>query len=213
MKLLVILCNRDFNIGNIGNIKILNDYLLNIPDISVDYCGISNSDDFHNYESIIKFKYKVVNPKKQINKICDFISEYEIEHDWFMKIRPDIEIIEMFDFNLMSDKAINARAREYRGTKQIKYGMSVGGPGCWREIIAYSYNDSEIHVVLDDMLFIFHSNIIKLGGFDKLTSEPVEDHVEVIQTGIWNDRKIPLNVVGLNIKNTKHGGYSGNINM
>ena len=92
MKLLIIISSHELHINWSDNIKILNDYakLLNIE---VDYCGISNQDNFHNYEDIIKFKYKIINTKQQFSKLCDFITDYksEMDYDWYMKIRPDMK--------------------------------------------------------------------------------------------------------------------------
>ena len=47
--------------------------------MEVEYCGISYQDEFHNYESIISFKYKIINTKRQLSKICDFITDYKAE--------------------------------------------------------------------------------------------------------------------------------------
>ena len=75
MKLLIILSNHTFDKMWCDNIKCLNDYMKNNC-IEYDYCGISNQNDFDIYETIIQFKYKIINTKKQLNKICDFITEY-----------------------------------------------------------------------------------------------------------------------------------------
>ena len=73
MTVLIIISNHLFDKKWSDNIKILNDYM-KMSDHKVDYCGISNQDDFHNYEDIIQFKYKIINTKEQLNKICDFIT-------------------------------------------------------------------------------------------------------------------------------------------
>ena len=95
---------------NSSNINILNNYLKKYEDSVVDYCGISNSDDFYNYENIISFKYKIINPKQQFSKICDFITQYkaELDYDWFIKIRPDIKLLEPINFEVLSDTAISS---------------------------------------------------------------------------------------------------------
>ena len=229
MKILIILCSHEFNINNCDNVTRLNNFLVSLPGAIVEYCGISNTNDFHNYESIISFKYKVVNTKKQFNKICDFITDQksELDYDWYIKFRPDIKIIELNDFNLLSDKAINARARVYNGPKKIKYGMSVNGEGVWKNIGDCFHDDCEKEVVLDDMMFIFHNNVIQVGAFDKIPYKLVGDNEwyqtnewrihagenEWYQTNIWKIRNIPLNVIGINLKITKHDCFSGDINM
>lgn len=213
MKLLVILCSHEFDITLCDNVRTLNDYMKNL-DMEVDYCGISSKDDFHNYETIIPFKYKVINSNKQIEKLCDFITEYKsvFDYDYYMKIRPDIKLLEQINFDLLSKNAINARARVYRGPKKIQYGMSINGVGCWKYIGDCYYDDVEKEVILDDQIFIFHKNIVELGAFDKI--EPIMGwQHEWAQTKIFNDRKIPLNVIGIYVNLTKYTAYSGNINM
>jgi hypothetical protein len=182
--------------------------------IEVDYCGISNQDDFHNYETIISFKYKIINMKYQFSKICDFITDYttELNYDWYMKIRPDIKLLENIHFDVLSENAIHARARVYHGPLHIKYGMSINGEGIWRNIGDCSYTDKEKEVILDDMLFIFHKNIISLCAFDKLNPENTESQNEWLQTSIWNNRNIPLSVIGIYLENTKYNTISGNVN-
>ena len=59
MKLLIIICAHELNKEWCAHIKILNDYMTDL-NIKPDYCCISNQNDFHNYESIIQFKYKII---------------------------------------------------------------------------------------------------------------------------------------------------------
>lgn len=215
MKLLIILSSDNFDKKWFDNIKCLNNYMKNngLEDLEFDYCGISSKNDFYNYETIIQFKYKIINTKKQLSKICDFITEYksELDYDWYMKIRPDIKLFDNIDFTILPNDAINARARVYNGPRKIKYGMSVNGDGCWKNIGNCHYDDNEHDIILDDMLYIFHKNIIENNSFDPIsTSIPRED--EWIHTGIFNDRKTRLNVIGINLCIKKYGCYSGNIN-
>ena len=102
----------------------------------VDFCGISSYDDFSAYESVITFKYKIINPVRGMSKICDFITKYkdQLDYDWFVKSRPENKLLEPIQFGLLLDNAINARARVYRGPKKIKYGCSVNGEGQWKDV-------------------------------------------------------------------------------
>jgi hypothetical protein len=136
MKILVIICSQEMNINNSENIEILNNYLINIENSTIDYCGISSNNDFNNYENIISFKYKIINTKRQLSKICDFITENKnnLDYDWYIKIRPDLKLLENINFSMLSDTAINARARFYRGPKQIEYGMSINGEGGFKDV-------------------------------------------------------------------------------
>ncbi len=213
MRILVLLVSHEMNINYIENIKILNDFLTQLPNSEISYCGISNQNDFSNYESLITFKYKVVNPKLQFSKVCDFISDhkYELDYDWYIKIRPDIKLLEPINFETLSDVAINARARVYVGPKKIKYGLSVEGEGGYKHIKGHIYNMTEREIILDDQIFIFHSNLIYVGAFNKIGMYSKED--ELVQTNIWKMRNMTLNVIGLNVILTKYGIYSGDINM
>jgi hypothetical protein len=210
IKLLVILCSHEMNIKWINNIKILYDYM-KLLNIEVHYCGISNQNDFHHYESILSFHYKIINTKSQFNKICDFITDYKsyLNYTWFMKIRPDIRLIEPINLNILSEHAINARAREYYGPRTIINGMSVGGKGLWNYIKAYKYDKYEHNIVLDDQLFLFHSNIVNIGAFNKVN---IKKDNEWCQNNVFKSRNIPLNVIGINVELSKYNTFSGNIN-
>jgi len=213
MKLLVIICGHEMPAKWAPNIKVLRDYLDALPDTSVDYCGISNTDDFMAYESIITFKYKVVNPKRQISKVCNFITNYkaQLDYDWFMKIRPDIQLLEPLSFEGLPTTAVSARARSYKGPKRIKYAMSIGGEGFWKKVEDCAYSDIEEDVVLDDMLFIFHKDIVAKGTFD--TGEPPGRQIEWEHTNIFKAAHVGLNVIGIHMINTTYSGASGHLNM
>jgi hypothetical protein len=194
---------------------------MQLNDIEVDYCGISNQNDFYVFESIITFKYKIINTKKQLSKICDFITDYksELDYDWYMKIRPEIKLLDTIPFDILSENAINARARVYNGPLKIKYGMSVNGDGCWNNVGDYTYAEHEHDIVLDDMLYIFHKNIVLKNAFDKVTENAfdrknlimTETQHEWIHTDIFNKRNIPVNVIGINLCFIKNNTISGNI--
>lgn len=213
MKLLVMICSHEMDPEYSENIAILHNYLMQTPDLNVEYCGISGRDDFSNYESHINFKYKVITQKQQFTKICDFISDNRthLDYDWYMKIRPDVKLLEPIDFTALSDLAINARARQYRGPKKLMYAMSINGEGIWNNIGDCFYDQEERHIILDDMIFIFHNNVINMGAFDKM--DIYEREVEWTQTKIWNMRNIRLNVCRIKLVNTKYNVQSGHLNM
>jgi len=213
MKLLIIIVSHSFDSKWCDAIKILNEYM-KLLNMDVEYCGISNQDDFYNYETIISFKYKIINTENQIVKLHDFITDYrsELDYTWYMKIRPDIKLLENINFDILSQNAVNARARKYRGPLKIKYGMSVNGQGCWRNIGDCYYSDREEMIELDDMLQIFHKNIIELNAFDKVILN-ISYSNEMVQNDIFINRKIPLNVIGINLVNLKHNCFSGDLNM
>ena len=216
MKILIIISSHVFDIKWSDNIRILNDYLKQNNNIEVDYCGISNQYDFNNYENIIQFKYKIINTKQQLSKICDFITDYksELDYEWYMKIRPEIKLFENINFDTLSKNAINARARVYNGPLKIKYGMSVNGNGSWKNIGDCYYDDNEHDIILDDMIYIFHNNVRLNNAFDKIDQIITHTQNEWTHTTIFTERKIILNVIGINLCITKNeNNFSGDINM
>ncbi len=121
MRILVIISSNEFlQCKELReNIIILRNYMKDLP-YRVDYAGISSKDDFENYEDIIEFKFKMINPKKQLSKMCDFIKENrgQLNYDWYIKIRPEIMLMEQIPFDTLMSNSINARARHTRVLKR-----------------------------------------------------------------------------------------------
>jgi hypothetical protein len=63
------------------------------------------------------------------------------------------------------------------------------------------------------MLFIFDNNIIKTHAFDKIDIPYNIIQSEWVQTITFNARQININVIGINLENTKYNASSGNINI
>jgi len=221
MKILVIIVSNEMNINYIDNLKIIDDYLKKDENI-VDYCGITSNDDFYNYETIVKFKYKIINSKQQLSKMCDFINQYknDLDYDWYIKMRTDVKLLEPINFDILSNIAINARARVYRGPQKIKYGISVNGEGCWRNVGDCFYDEYEKEIILDDQIYIFHKNVINLGGFEIFDPESVDElyaglphyQHEWLHSNYWKFKNICLNIIGINLYLEKYGCFSGNLN-
>jgi hypothetical protein len=213
MKILVIIAGHEMNREYVGNIELLNNFLKQDQDNTVDYCGISNTDDFINYEDIIEFKYKVINQKRQLSKVCDFISDTydKLDYDWYIKVRPDFKFLEPINFNSMKNNAINARVRDYIGPKRIKYGMSVNGEGIHRNVGACVYSEVESRVILDDCIYIFDNNVVRRGAFNRIDTDNLEN--EWFHTSLWSSRGIELNIVGINTICLKYDLSCGSVNM
>lgn len=193
------------------NIKILNDFMTK-TNKQIDYCGISNQDDFKIFECVVSFKYKLINAKLQFSKLCDFITQniQTLDYTWYVKIRPDLKLLEPLDFNNFEKNSVNARARIYNGPKKIKYGMSVTpryglGPNDLK------YSEIESNVILDDMIYIFDNECIKNGGFMPCPSKFPQGETEFCN--ILKYRNINLNVIGINVINTKYNLTSGDLNL
>ena len=203
MKLLVILISNKMDKLLISNIQNLKEQMnLLIPKCEIDYAGISSEDDFINYEEYITFKYKFVNPKKQISKLNDFISNFEDKnYDWYIKIRPEVYLLEPINLNCLVKGSINGRARKYEGCKEVPYGISVGGSGPWRNIYDVKFNDIKEFIELDDQIFIFDNTSINLNAFSNLHNylTGFEIQNETIQTNIWLSNNAKLNIIPINM--------------
>jgi hypothetical protein len=187
------------------------DFLLRSEGHEVDYAGISSVDDFANYEDIIKFKYKEIDTKYQLTKVCNFIQKYSLDYDWFIRFRTEMYLLNPIDFKNLCVMSINARARKYIGPKSIKYGMSIDLPS--------GFSESETFVEVDDQIYIFHKNVIDKGGFSgiELYDNKITIENETVHTEFWNLRGISFNIVPINalfMRDTSWIGYqSGNINI
>jgi hypothetical protein len=149
------------------------------------------------YRGSIEFKYKVVNPKHQLAKMCGFLNSLGEKYDWYVKIRPDIEINRCISFDNLSKDAVNARCRVYIGNKKIPYGSSLGGIWEQEHIKSIGYHPTHEHVVLDDQLYIFHRNVLEKG----VCLPPLEEGKcsEWCHTNHWIQRGVKLNPVGYDI--------------
>jgi hypothetical protein len=210
MKLLVILATNKMDIHLKRNIIRL-DFLLRDEGHDVDYAGISSIDDFSNYEDIIQFKYKEIDQKFQLTKICNFFKKYTLNYDWFIRFRTEMFLLSPINFENLCPRSINARARKYIGPKRIKYGMSIDLPA--------SFSETESFVEVDDQIYIFHKNVIDKGGFSDIESYDNKFTIEneTIHTEFWNLRGISFNIIPINalfIRDPCWIGYqSGHLNI
>jgi hypothetical protein len=223
MKILVIIISHEMSTSFFSHILIFDNYMKLLSDKhKIEYAGISSQDDFKNYEDIISFKYKMVNPKRQITKLCDFITQNKdtLDYDLFIKIRPEIILLEQLNLDNLVENAINARARVYTGPRNIKYGLTVGGRGIHNHIKDYRFDLNETHIVLGDMFIIFDKNIVNNGTFhlNDYIKEYLDNHEvvhnEYTMTRIYNTKGTKLNVIGVNMlyyKRSDYYSHSGDI--
>ena len=200
MRILIILSTHEMDPINLPNIQRLDDYVKDLSKAhTVEYAGISSKDDFKNYEHILSFKYKMVNPKMQLSKMCDFITEYRdrLDYDWFVKTRPEIKLLQPLSFDL-AETTIHARARMYKGPQRIKYASSLmGGDESYKQ-----YRTEEQELVLDDQIYIFHRSVVDKNGFTPFQQGRRED--EWLHTNLWSQRGIRRNMIGLHVAFTKY---------
>ena len=200
------------------------------PNDVIDYACISSSDNFSNLEKLVNLKYKEVDSKRHLSKVCNFITKYkdELDYDWFIKSRPEVQIFSRINLESLPRNTISGRAREYKGTKRIMYGNSTSGPGYNQSI-----NDCRIsiigeHIVLDDQLYVFDKEVINSGAFVQFDSDNILQWARVVNgnpapygecewvhSNFWKERKINLNVIGIQLKlQYSNGGFmsSGHVN-
>jgi hypothetical protein len=207
-KVLVMIVGHEMNKNFVPNIVILRDFM---KDYETDYAVISSSDDFAHFEGTIPMKYKEVNPKRQVAKIFEFISKYkdELNYDWFIRVRPDLKLLEPLPLNECDPSMINARARVYNGPRTIPHGLSSGGPGEWSWAKDYVYMDKEQDIILDNMIFIFGKKVVDAGAFSEVTDPPTHRD-EWTLSNIWKGKNIHFNIVGINIEIVdKDGKFRG----
>jgi len=215
MRILILLVSHEMNKIYEENIRILQFYLKNYE---VDYCGISNMDDFSNLEKYIKFKYKMVNPGMQLSKVCDFITTYkhELDYDWYIKMRIDLKLLNYINFGALSTKAINARTRKYIGPKKMAFANTTNGIGWWSNIDT-QYEPKERLFIMDDSFYIFTNYVIEKGAFDEyngfLQTKTSRVQHEDVHTSVWLSRNIELNMFGVELYLCKYGQYSGHVNL
>jgi len=209
----------------LDNIRILKHYIDELSTrFIVHVACISGKDDFHVFEDILPFTYKVVSSSKQLDKICDFVSSCTESYDWYVKIRAEVKLLEQLDFDSFCLNSINARARVYNGPLQIKHAAAVGGDGYLHYVHAIHYSPELKEIILDDMLYIFHRRLVEKGTFAPITDEErgrQEWYVgywnqhEWFHTGVWKYRQIPLNLTSLYVDFTHSGRQciSANLNL
>lgn len=170
LKVLFIILADDLDSYFTPNIVILKKY---IDDLSkkytVDVSCVLSHDNFQVYQPILPFKYTMINPKSQFDKLCDFISLCDEKYDWYVKIRPEIELLDQLNFENYCKQSINVRARRYIGPQKLLYATSVGGEGGFKYCGSENGFDTVVKkIIADDQIFIFHRNVIDTGGFLQL---------------------------------------------
>jgi hypothetical protein len=229
MKILVIITTGGNLEEYIDSIITFRDFMSrNYSNCVIDYACISSSYNFSPLEGVLSLKYREVNPARQLSKVCDFITKYkeELVYDWFIKTRPEIHLNRVVDLSDLLFNSIHARAREYKGPKQILFGSSVGGSGFNRNHKKGEYNDIEESIVLDDQFYIFHRTVVELGAFlpfepDDVPGWYIANNIvckwehEWFHSNCWKSRNIQMNVIGIDIVFERAcGAYtsSGNLN-
>ena len=114
---------------------------------------------------------KVISPSwvQQFSKTCATVSllrQHDAENqvrgcDWYIKTRPDFELLADAAFATYRRDAVNTRLRYYRGPLKLQYGASLGGPFTAENIAHMNFAESTEMIVSDDMFFVIHADIAK----------------------------------------------------
>jgi hypothetical protein len=218
-RILITIVSRTMDSKWLDNIRSIKQRCINVLGHNqVDIACISSTNDHVNYESVLgPIKYKVVSNKPQFSKLFDFVSSCPETYDWYIKFRPDIELVEDITqqkLDSLSKNSINARVRQYVGSARIPYGASVGGR--WQHIndAEIQYAPHEKHIILDDQVYIFHRSVVEQGGFEPI-DESKPSWPEHFVSGIWTARNIRFNPIGLQVIFHHYEGpiESGHVNM
>lgn len=197
---------------------------------TVEYACISSNNDFDLYDSILSFKHKVINNKRQLEKVCDFLSTCPEKYDWYIKIRPEVLLLELPDILSLPTDSIHARVRGYIGPKKVYFGSSVGGTGGWSRFNKDTiHSENETHVWLDDHIYIFNHHVVDMGAFAILTPDINKflpwnydtRQDESIHNSVWNHRNIKKSVIRIHLifrkidinGNILFSGESGHVNI
>jgi hypothetical protein len=198
----------------IKNIITLKEFMKN-DNNSIDYAGISSYDDFQKYESIIPFKYKVVDNNLQLTKVCNFINNNKetLDYDWYIKYRPELKLLHKINFQELCSNSINCRAWSYKGPKKILFGTST-------DYTYSSISEEEGEIVVDDQLYIFNNNIIEMDSFNKdkfIDTIKYRDNLktenESTHTLFWKSKNVKINIISLDMIFTRTNYRSGHINI
>lgn len=149
----------------------------------VDIAAVTSEPYKNQYQKILgNFKYNIISKGGQLSKIIDLLEKITFnEYEWFIKIRPEVLILEPFSFENFSKEKLNSRVRHYYGPFiNIKKIVSVPSHEvkksqdsdinikCFNRNDFKHYDEEIIHP--DDQIFIFHRNIV-MKGFRKLKKE------------------------------------------
>ena len=162
-KILVIFVSRDINISHKRTLLTIKNNLvdsLKNDDTIIDLCSVLSQPDTNMILKNIlgNFKYEFICSEPQLRKTCHIFNKIKYEeYDWYIKVRPEINLLEKIThkkFESFSIEKINARCRTYEGPKiNLSHGLSVPYSTRW-----ISYNDKYTIIEPDDQMYFFHKN-------------------------------------------------------
>ena len=197
-KILIIFVSRDIPSSQNKNLLTIKNNLIDTlknDNTIVDLCSVlSNPNIDISSKSILgDFKYEFINPEPPLRKLCSIFNTIKYdEYDWYIRIRPDINLLEKIThekLESLSKEKINTRCRGYEGPHiNLPYGCSIPNiriaPAGLKECYNYiKYNDKYININPDSMLFFFHKTIAAQ-AFAPLSLETYLDYVKKLKSQI-----------------------------
>jgi hypothetical protein len=79
--------------------------------------------------------------------------------EWYVKTRPEFELLSEVAFTTYRHDAVNARVRYYRGPLRLQYGSSMGGPFTMENRRHMMFANMTEVVVADDMFYAVHADM------------------------------------------------------
>ena len=227
MKVLIILISKIFEINHLKYCKTTYEkmFLPLINDgVFVDIAIIYSEKDINSeklYEKLFgNVKYKYLSPNLQFNKMCDFLNQLNERYDWYIKSRPEIEMLENFDLQKLEQcfsNSINSRF----------YKLNLKNSNIDRKSIINNtynlielYNDilnNKIELYIDDQIYIFDDKVRDI-AFKKINNEELynlnlnnrkrED--EVFHTLMFINRNVKLQTINIKANMLKYVEIDGN---
>ena len=112
--------------------------------------------------------------------------------EWYIKTRPEFELLSEVALATFRRDAVNARVRFYRGPIRLQYGSSVGGPFAMENRRHATFANTTDTLVADDMFFALHADVAERAfedcdGYDR-TGRARPDLGHMLQFDVTNAR-------------------------
>lgn len=231
-KILLVFTNRSME-NNWGSLASIRDKLINPlkKHYTLDIAVVTSIEYNNEYDNILgKAKYKILYEKPVISKMCKLLENINYDdYNWYIKIRPEITLLENIDINTIKKcciNSVNGRVRHYFGPYiNMKNAVSIPNHqirSCQNSNINikdWNRNDfkykKEVSLAPCSLIYIF-SNLVakKFTDIDvkkiegENMSHGVKDHLireingqhEGFHGAYFKYNNINYNIIGLNFK-------------
>lgn len=231
-KILLVFTNRSME-NNWGSLASIRDKLI-VPlkkYYTLDIAIVTSNKYNDEYENILgKAKYKILCKKPVVSKLCKLFETINYDdYNWYIKIRPEITLLENIDINTIKKcckNSVNGRVRHYFGPYiNIKNAVSIPDHqirSCQNSDIninSWNKNDfkykKEASLAPDDILYIFSKLVAKKfidvyikkieeenipKGIKEYLVKEINSQNEGFHGAYYKYNNINYNIIGLNFK-------------